>query len=138
MKIENNRQTFVRLWLMLERTRKVLRLQYKRFCPRNIIKLWNECGIISFGAYAPDEYMLEICIRAELLGLDELHPPRLYPRKNRELLRAIASLAMNIGMRKVNLKALDEAYSEAFPNTTPLNINKKKKEEHEDMEFLEK
>lgn len=125
MKIENNKQTFVRLWLMLERTRMVLRLQYKRFCLRNIIKLWNEYGIISFGAYAPDEYIFEICIRAELLGLDELLPPRLYPRKHRELLRAIVSLELGIGMRIVNLKALDEAYSEAFPNSTPLNVSKK-------------
>ena len=34
---------------------------------------------------------------------------------------------MGIGVRKVNLKALDKAYSIAFPNSTPMNVNKKKR-----------
>jgi len=29
-------------------------------------------------------------------------------------------------MRKVDLKALDSAYSIVFPNSTPINVNKKK------------
>ena len=36
---------------------------------------------------------------------------------------------LGIGMRKVDLKALDRAYSEAFPDSTPLNVNKKKRRE---------
>ena len=56
-----------------------------------------------------------------------LPPPSLYPRKHRELLRAIVSVKLGISYYKVNLKALDSAYSIAFPKSTPLNVNKKKK-----------
>ena len=34
VKIENNKECFVQLWLLLERTRRLLRGQYKRFCIR--------------------------------------------------------------------------------------------------------
>lgn len=45
--------------------------------------------------------------------------------KHRELLRAIVSVQLGISYWKVNLKALDKAYSIAFPNSTPINVNKK-------------
>jgi len=51
--------------------------------------------------------------------------PSLYPRKHRELLRAIVAVRLGISYWKVNPKALDKAYSEAFPNSTPINVNKK-------------
>lgn len=54
-----------------------------------------------------------------------LPPPPLYPRKHRELLRAIVSVKLGISYYKVNLKALDSAYSIAFPKSTPINVNKK-------------
>ena len=60
-------------------------------------------------------------------GWNELPIPSLYPRKHRELLRAIVAVKMGVSYRKVNLKALDKAYSEAFPNSTPINVNKKGK-----------
>ena len=50
----------------------------------------------------------------------------LYPRKHRELLRAIVAVRLGISYYKVDLKALDSAYSIAFPNSTPINVNKKK------------
>ena len=39
--------------------------------------------------------------------------------------RTIVSLKLGISIRNVNLKALDKAYSIAFPNSTPINISKK-------------
>ena len=49
-------------------------------------------------------------------------------RKHRELLRAIVAVRLGISFyKKVNLKALDAAYSIAFPKSTPINVNKKKK-----------
>jgi hypothetical protein len=35
------------------------------------------------------------------------------------------SVKTGISIRKVNLKALDKAYSIAFPNSTPIDVNKK-------------
>ena len=51
----------------------------------------------------------------------------LYPRKHREMLRAIAVVKLGIGARKVSLRALDSAYSIAFPKSTPLNVSKQKR-----------
>ena len=98
------------LWRKLERTRRLLGGQYKRFCIRNVMKAW-------FGYEANDDYIWRVCHLCEQEGWNELPAPSLYPRKHRELLRA----------RRINLKALDAAYSIAFPNSTPINVNKKGK-----------
>jgi len=119
MKIENSKTCFVQLWRKLERTRQLLGRQYKRFCIRNVLRSW-------FGGEANDDYIWEICNLSDLAGWDELPIPSLYPRKHRELLRAIVAQTLGISIHKVNLKDLDAAYSVAFPNSTPINVNKKK------------
>ena len=70
---------------------------------------------------------LWLCHLCEQEGWNELQAPSLYPRKHRELLRAIVSIKTGISFYKVDLKALDAAYSIAFPNSTPINVNKKKR-----------
>ena len=125
MKIENTQECFVQLWLRLERTRRLLGGQCKRLCIRNVLKTW-------FGGEATDDFIWEVCSCTvvddeQAYGWDELPPPSLYPRRHRELLRAIVSVKLGIGMRKVNLRALDAAYSTAFPKSTPINVNKKKR-----------
>ena len=52
--IENNEECFVVLWRKLERTRRLLGGQYKRFCIRNVLKSW-------FPADATDDFIWEIC-----------------------------------------------------------------------------
>lgn len=69
----------------------------------------------------------EIDMLSEQAGWDELQAPSLYPRKHRELLRAIVAVKTGISFYKVDLKALDKAYSIAFPHSTPINVNKKKR-----------
>jgi len=116
--LNNNQECFVQLWLRLERTRRLLGGQYKRFCIRNVLKAW-------FGVKATDDFIWEVCHLCEQEGWNELPLPSLYPRKHRELLRAILAVRLGISFWKVNLKALDAAYSIAFPNSTPINVNKK-------------
>ena len=99
--------------------------QYKRFCIRNVLKAW-------FGPLATDDFIWEVCHRAAVddepqEGWNALPLPSLYPRKHRELLRAIVSVRLDISKYKVNLKALDKAYSIVFPESTTINVNKKKK-----------
>ena len=123
--IENNKECFVRLWQMLERTRRFLRTERKRFCIRRVLQLW-------FEGEATDDIIWEVCRLAAVdgepqEGWNELPLPSLYPRRHRELLRAIVAVRLGIGMRKVDLKALDSAYSIVFPNSTPINVNKKKR-----------
>ena len=117
--VENNQECFVMLWRKLERTRQLLRGQCKRFCIRRILKSW-------FPTEANDDFIWEVCHLCDQEGWNELQAPSLYPRKHRELLRAIVSLKTGISFYKIDLKALDKAYSEAFPNSTPINKNKKK------------
>ena len=116
--IENNQECFVQLWRMLERTRRLLGGQYKRFCIRHVLKSW-------FGVEATDDFIWEVCHLSEQEGWNELPLPSLYPRQHRELLRAIVAVKTGISFYRVNLKALDAAYSIAFPNSTPINVNKK-------------
>ena len=121
--IKNNQECFVQLWLRLERTRRLFGGQHKRFCVRNILREW-------FGLRANDDFIWEVCHRAlvddePLAGWDELPLPSLYPRKHRELLRAIVSVKLGISFYRVKLKELDKAYSIAFPGSTPINVNKK-------------
>ncbi len=124
--IRNDYECFVELWRQLERTRQMLGMQYKRFCIRRVLVSW-------FGSEATDDFIWEVCFNTvvdeqQLYGLDELPPPALHPRKSREFLRALVAVKLGIGMRRVKLKALDRAYSAAFPHSTPLNVNKKKRE----------
>ncbi len=118
MNIENTQECFVQLWLWLERTRLLLYRQCKRFCVRRVLKSW-------FGGEANDDFIWTICSLSELAGWDELPLPSLSPRKHRELLRAIVAVKTGISFYKINLKALDAAYSIAFPKSTPMNVNKK-------------
>ena len=125
IEIQNTQECFVALWLKLERTRQCFGMQYKRFCIRRILQSW-------FGPKATDDFIWEVCFRTEVddeqvYGYDELPPPTLYPRPSREFLRALVATKLGLGMRQVDLKALDRAYSLTFPNSTPLNVNKKKK-----------
>ena len=122
--IENTEECFVKLWRRLERTRQLLHAQYRRFCIRSVLRVW-------FGQEATDDFIWQVCHTAvvddePLLGYDILPPPSLYPRKHRELLRAIVAHKLGISYHKgINLRALDHAYSVAFPKSTPINVSKK-------------
>ena len=120
--IENNQECFVMLWRKLERTRRLLGGQCKRFCIRNVMKSW-------FGFEANDDFIWRVCHLCEQEGWNELPEPSLFPRKHREFLRAIVAVKTGISFWRINLKALDAAYSIAFPNSTPINVNKKGKKE---------
>ena len=120
MNIQNSQECFVRLWLRLERTRQLLQGQCRRFCIRNVLKSW-------FGYEANDDFIWEVCHLSEQEGWNELPLPSLYPRNHRELLRAIVAVRLGISFYKIDLKALDRAYSIAFPESTAINVNKKGK-----------
>ena len=120
VKIDNSQDCFVMLWRLLERTRRLLGGQCKRYCIRHVLKAW-------FGYEANDEFIWKVCHLCEQEGWNELPLPSLCPRKHRELLRAIVAVRLGISYYKINLRALDAAYSIAFPKSTPININKKKK-----------
>ena len=125
IEIQNNMECFVQLWQQLERTRQLLGMQYRRFCIRRVLQSW-------YGPEATDDFIWEVCNMTSLCmdepvyGYDELPLPALYPRKSREFIRALVAVKLGIGVRHVRLKALDKAYSIAFPNSTPINVKKRK------------
>ncbi len=123
--ITNTQEGFVQLWRKLERTRQLLGMQYKRFCIRRVLQSW-------MGPEATDDFIWEVCLNTvvddeQVYGMDILPPPALSPRMSREFLIAFVEVKQGIGLHQVNVKALDAAYSIVFPNSTPINVEKKKK-----------
>lgn len=123
--IQNNQDCFVQLWLRLERTRKLLQEQCKHFCIRRVLQIWA-------GPHATDDFIWEVCTKLTSVcdetspvgAYDPLPPPKSKPRIHRELLRAIVAVSLGIGMRKVNIHAIDAAYKTAFPHGAKLDVNK--------------
>ena len=123
--IQNNQDCFVQLWLRLEHTRLLFKAQYKRYCVRNVLQSW-------FGLEATDDFIWEICLRASrdkepVYGYDLLDKPSLYPRKHRDLLHAVVQIKLGLKKHQVKLSMIDAAYSIAFPLSTPINVEKKKR-----------
>ena len=79
----------------------------------------------------------DFCIRVPSMGSkyfsDEIGV--FAPSIGGEQLRALTSATLHIGMRKVDLHALDRAYSIAFPQATPINVNKKCRGKRRDSRF---
>lgn len=115
MTIENNKGTFVQLWCELERTRVLFEAQGKRYCVRRILQYWGLAECVE-----------PACFRSKLLGYDLLPPPATQPLKHRALLIGLLSVYLKIGERSVKLKELDEAYTVAFPHSSPINVAKKR------------
>ena len=117
--IEHTQACFVQLWQRLEHTRRLFWMQHKRYCVRHLLKLW-------FMGEATDDMIWQVCRLSGIEGWSQLPSPRLCPRQHRELLRAIVSVRLGISFYRINLQALDAAYTQAFPRSTPINVNKKK------------
>ena len=123
--IENTQECFVQLWLRLERTRQMLHRQCRRYCIRRVLKVW-------FGTEATDDFIWRVCRLAAVDdepqgGWDELPPPAAHPLRHRKLLNAIVATRLGITLRQVDIHALDAAYSLAFPHSTPINIERKRR-----------
>ena len=121
IEIENTEECFVQLWRLIRRSRRVMRLNCKHFCIRRILQLW-------FDGQANNEFIWQVCNMCGQCGWDKLPSPSLYPRQHREFLRAVVAARLGISFYQVNLRAIDRAYSKVFINSTPINVNKKKRQ----------
>ena len=121
IEIENTEECFVQLWRLIRRSRRVMRLNCKHFCIRRILQLW-------FDGQANNEFIWQVCNMCGQCGWDKLPSPSLYPRQHREFLRAVVAVRLGISFYQVNLRAIDRAYSKVFINSTPINVNKKKRQ----------
>ena len=66
------------------------------------------------------------CGREAVLRLGRVARLCAVPRACREFLRALVAVNLGIGMRKVDVKTLNEAYTKAFPHSSLLNVGKMK------------
>ena len=121
IEIENTEECFVQLWRLIRRSRRVMRLNCKHFCIRRILQLW-------FDGQANNEFIWQVCNMCGQCGWDRLPSPSLYPRQHREFLRAVVAVRLGTSYYQVNLRAIDRAYSKVFINSTPINVNKKKRQ----------
>ena len=121
IEIENTEECFVQLWRLIRRSRRVMRLNCKHFCIRRMLQLW-------FDGQANNEFIWQVCNMCGQCGWDRLPSPSLYPRQHREFLRAVVAARLGISYYQVNLRAIDRAYSKVFINSTPINVNKKKRQ----------
>lgn len=117
--IQNNKEDFVLLWRLLKRTRHFLREHHKRFCIREVLKLW-------FEGEATDDFIWEVCKACELGGWDELPSPKHHPKLHRQILKTVLKFKLRDRSQRVNLRALDAAYSVVYPESTPINVSKKR------------
>ena len=101
IQIENNAACFERLWAALEETWECFAEGYRRFCIRRILQHWFP--------QATDDFIWEVCNKAEIGGMEALPPPALRPASLHRFLQALVSVSLGIGMRKVNLRKLDSA-----------------------------
>ena len=108
---------YTALWQKLEDTRLEFREAGKLFCIRRVLQEW-------LGSEATDNMIFEVCNRAEQCGYDPLPLPALYPLPHREFLRAYLMVLRPCSL--VRLSWLDRAYSKVFPQSTPLNVWRKK------------
>ncbi len=115
--IGNDYPTFVYMWRLIRRTHRSFHDRHKLFCPRRILQEW-------LPELATDEFILEVCDRAGVSGFTLLPHPALDPVPCRELIRGVLSMVLDTGVRKLRLPLLDKAYSEVYPNSYPINVNK--------------
>ena len=82
--IDNTFDSYVKLWLRLERTRRLMGAQYRRFCIRRVVQSWLPIK-------GNDDFVWKVCTLCGIEGYTELPPPSLHPRPHREFLRAFVA-----------------------------------------------
>lgn len=116
--MEDSKEGYKKLWMMLFEAYDYLISDKRRFCPRNIIRLWLVTpedypeSVKNGERLSRDLLMMEICRISELEGFAELPNPRKNPLPSRELLKAVACVWLHRGPRGIKLRELDGAYQE--------------------------
>lgn len=124
-KFGNNYDTYLYLWRLFRYTRQSFHDRYKLFCPRRILQEW-------LPGMADDEFIYEVCSLAELGGFQLLPRPSVYPLPAREFIKSLMRVLLDLKEREVNFDYLDRAYSEVYPMSTPINLQKQGRRKWDD------
>ena len=112
--------SYQQLWRALDEARGVLACRERRYCLRNVLRLWLDEGTISLPTgMSFDDLVWNVCRRAsdddcEVLGWDELPPPAVQSNPHRAILCALIGLTQHVGKHRVCTRQLDDAYFATF------------------------
>ena len=118
LEVADSKAGYVRLWQELERTRLAFEETLKRFCIRRILQSW-------LPDLATDDFIFDVCSWCEIGGYEELPAPAEDPKPARRFLLALVRMVLQ---QVPDRKAVDAAYSEVFPQSTPIHLDKKGKQ----------
>ena len=118
LEVADSKAGYVRLWQELERTRLAFEETLKRFCIRRILQSW-------LPDLATDDFIFDVCSWCEIGGYEELPAPAENPKPARRFLLALVRMVLQ---QVPDRKAVDAAYSEVFPQSTPIHLDKKGKQ----------
>lgn len=121
MKIENCASCFVQLWRRLEETQDAFEESYRRFCIRRICQVWLR-------ERADEDFLIEVCQLSGLGGYELLPPPAQNPLPSQAFLIALVATCLHIGVNQVKKQALRAAYSEVFPHSRRICVDKKRQQ----------
>ena len=117
LEIVDSKAGYVRLWQELERTRLAFEETFKRFSIRRVMQCW-------LPDLATDDFIFEVCSWCEIGGYEELPAPAEDPKPARRFLLALVRMVLQ---KVPDRQAADAAYSEVFPQSTPIRLDKKGK-----------
>ena len=108
MKIQHDYETYVRLWRLLRRTRRLFKERHVMFCPRRILQEW-------LPDEATDQFIYDVCHQAGLEGYTLLPSPYESALESRDFLIGFLSQYLHIGSPIVCYSLMSRAFHEVYP-----------------------
>ena len=108
MEIRNDYDTYVRLWRLLRRTRRLFRERHVMFCPRRILQEW-------LPDEATDQFIYDVCRKAGLEGYGLLPSPLESAFESRDFLIGFLSRYLHISCPVVIYPLMVRAFHEVYP-----------------------
>lgn len=113
--MENTIESYVELWLALDKAYEKLRMEQRRYCIHNIVRvLYPTDGDIPRNANQSVRprylFIWQVCAITLRGGYEILDRPLMCRRRSRQLVHAIAMAAMNVGVQGASLRLIDQAY----------------------------
>ena len=108
MEIRNDYDTYVRLWRLLRRTRRLFRDRHVMFCPRRILQEW-------LPDEATDQFIYDVCRKAGLEGYGLLPSPLESAFESRNFLIAFVSRYLHASCPVVCYPLMSRAFHEVYP-----------------------
>jgi hypothetical protein len=108
MKIQHDYETYVRLWRLLRRTRRLFKERHVMFCPRRILQEW-------LPDEATDQFIYDVCHQAGLEGYTLLPSPYESALESRDFLIGFLSRYLHISCPVVIYPLMVRAFHEVYP-----------------------